>query len=211
MTGLFDSAWHVTGLQDCLVAMADSDSSTIEFMLDNALQFLCGVIGQVPDGLFDGVRFLEDWGVQQGLLMGVSRWRRFLKPRLRELYEVAKAKNLFVHSHSCGDNFEIFPDMIELGVDISDPVQPETMDIREVKRRYGSELTLMGGLPCQSTLPLGTVADVERVTEEALEILGTGGKYILGGAGSFPTETPVENIDAIIRVYDRVREAAAKA
>jgi uroporphyrinogen decarboxylase len=201
MTGLFDSAWHVTGLEDCLAAMADPDSANIDYLLDRTLAFLVGVVEQVPDGLFDGVRFLEDWGIQKGLLTGAERWRRHLKPRLRELYQTAKNKGLYVHSHSCGDNLELFPDMIELGVDISDPVQPESMDIRTVKERFGSSLTLMGGLPCQSILPLGTPAEVSRITRRTLEIMGQGGHYILGGAGSFPTETPPANIDAIVEVY----------
>jgi uroporphyrinogen decarboxylase len=201
MTGLFDSAWHVTGLEDCLAAMADPDPENITWLLDNTLRFLVAVVDQVPEGLFDGVRFLEDWGVQQGLLMGAQRWRSYLMPRLKELYQTARNRGLYVHSHSCGDNFELYPDMIELGIDITDPVQPETMDIRLVKERFGSDITLMGGLPCQSVLPLGSRDEVRAITEETLEILGQGGRYILGGAGSFPTETPAENIDAIVQVY----------
>lgn len=208
MVGLLDSAAHVTGLQDCLLAMADTDQSGINHLLDNTLSFMVGVLDSAPVGVFDGVRFVEDWGVQHGLLMGLGNWRRHLKPRLRELYQTAKSKGLYIHSHSCGDNFELYSEMIELGIDISDPVQPEVMDIQKVKELFGTKLTFMGGLPCQSLLPLGTPEEVREVTERTIEIMAADGRYILGGAGSFPTETPVENIDAIVKVY---REYAQKA
>ena len=208
MVGLLDSAAHVTGLQDCLLAMADSDRTVINHLLDNTLEFMLGVLEAVPEGAFDGVRFVEDWGVQKGLLMGIDNWRRHLKPRLERLYQAARDKGLYIHSHSCGDNFELYPEMVELGIDISDPVQPEVMDIQKVKDQFGKSLTFMGALPCQSLLPLGTPEEVREITEKTISIMTPGGRYILGGAGSFPTETPVENIDAIVEVY---REYCKKA
>lgn len=201
MTGMFDTAWHVTGFEDGLMAMADPDPGIINMMLNKSLEFLMGVIEQIPEGLFDSVRFIEDWGIQHGLLMGEKLWRKFLKPRLRELYAVVKQRGLFVHSHSCGDNSAVFPDLIEIGVDISDPLQPEVMDIEAVKNKYGRDITFMGGLPCQSILPLGTPEEVYEITKKTFRTMNRGGHYILGGAGSFPTETPVENIDAIVRFY----------
>ena len=201
MTGLFDTAWHVTGYEDALMAMADPNPQVINYMLDNSLRFLVEVIEMIPQGLFDSIRFIEDWGVQRGLVMGETHWRRLLKPRLKELYSTVKEKGLFVHSHSCGDNSGIFSDLVEIGVDISDPLQPEVMDIEKIKDDYGKELTLMGGLPCQSVLPLGTPDEVFSITEKTFEIMNKGGRYILGGAGSFSTETPAENINAIVEYY----------
>lgn len=201
MTGLFDTAWHVTGFENGIMAMADPNPVIINMMLDKSLEYLIGVIEQIPEKLFDSVRFIEDWGIQQGLLLGEKHWRNFLKPRLRELYATVKQKGIFVHSHSCGDNSAVFSDLIEIGVDISDPLQPEVMDLEAVKNAYGRDITFMGGLPCQSILPLGTPKEVYEITKETFRVMEPGGHYILGGAGSFPTETPVENIDAIVRFY----------
>jgi uroporphyrinogen decarboxylase len=205
MIGLFDTAWHLTGISDTLMAMADPDPSVINYLLDNSLKYLVDVIRQIPSGLFESVRFLEDWGSQFGLMMGIHNWRKHLKPRLRELYAEVHAKGLYVHSHSCGDNTDVFGDLIELKADISDPLQPEVMDIGKIKEQYGNEITLMGGLPCQSIIPQSSPQEVYEITQKTYELLSKGGRYIFGTAGAFPTETPEENVLAIMDFYNTVK------
>jgi len=197
MTGILDTAWHVTGIQDLLTGMALEDKHFINTMLDAALDFNLGVIEQVPSG-FDGIRFLEDWAGQEGLFMGLKNWRTYLKPRLKIMYAETKKKGLAVMSHSDGNITEVFPDLIEMGVDISDPTQPEVMDLAFIKKEYGKDIVLFGGLGCQSTIPLGTPEDVVREARERLELLGAGGKYLLGPSGSIPTDAPIENVAALI-------------
>jgi uroporphyrinogen decarboxylase len=197
MVGILDTAWHVTGMQDLLMGMALEDKNFINFMLDSALEFNLGVIEQIPPYI-DGVRFLEDWAGQEGLYMGIKNWRKYLKPRLKEMYTAAKNKGCAVMSHSDGNITEVFPDLIELGVDVSDPTQPEAMDLVFIKKEYGKDIVLFGGLGCQSTIPLGTPKDVVDEAKETLSLLGEGGKYILGPSGAVPTETPIENIVALI-------------
>jgi uroporphyrinogen decarboxylase len=99
--------------------------------------------------------------------------------------------------HSCGDVTELFPDIIGLGIDIMDAIQPESMDIRFLKREYGRDIVFFGGLGAQSTLPFGTAEDVIREAEETIRILGEGGGYITGPAGSISTDTPMENVSAL--------------
>ncbi len=196
MIGLFDTAWHLTSLQDLLMGMALEDKTFVNKMLDWALAFNIGVIEQMPP-FIDGVRFMEDWGQQKGLMMGFDNWKKYLKPRLKEVYTAVKKKGCAVMSHSCGDTSQLFPHLIELGVDISDPLQPEVMDVSHIKKEYGRDIVLFGGLGCQSTIPNGTPEEVVKEASERLAILGEGGKYILGSSGSIPTETPVENVVAL--------------
>ena len=196
MIGLFDTAWHLTSLQDLLMGMALEDKTFVNKMLDWALEFNIGVIEQMPS-FIDGVRFMEDWGQQKGLMMGLDNWKKYLKPRLKKMYAAVKKKGCAVMSHSCGDNTELFPHLIEMGVDISDPLQPEVMDVAHIKAAYGKDIVLFGGLGCQSTIPNGTPEAVVKEASERLGILGKGGKYILGSSGSIPTETPVENVVAL--------------
>lgn len=207
LSGLFDTAWHLTGIEDMLMAMADSDTSVINYVLDHSLNFLVGVIRQIPKGAIDSVRFVEDWGSQHGLIMGIQNWRKYLKPRLKELYAEVHEKGLFVHSHSCGDNSELYGDLIEIKVNISDPLQPEVMDIGKVKERFGHDITFMGGLPCQSIIPMGSPNEVYDITKKTYEVLAKGGHYILGGAGAFSTETPVDNIIAIVNFYNEIKQS----
>lgn len=197
MVGLLDTAWHVTGIQNLLQAMALEDSNFADKVLDLALEFNLGVIEQIPPYL-DGVRFLEDWAGQQGLFMSIKHWRRFLKPRLKEMYGAAKKRGCAVMSHSDGNITELFPELIELGVDVSDCLQPEVMDLAFIKKEYGKDIVLFGGLGCQSTIPRGTPEEVVKEAKERLQLLGEGGKYILGPAGSIPTEAPIENVIALV-------------
>ncbi len=197
MTGLFDTAWHVTGMQDLLMGMAMEDNTFIDSMLDNSLEFILGVIDQVPSYIH-GIRFLEDWAGQTGLFMGLENWRKHLKPRLREMYGATRKKGLAVMSHSDGNITEVYPDLIEMGVDISDPTQPEVMDVGYIKRKYGNDIVLFGGLGCQSTIPLGTPEDVLKEARDTLALLGTGGKYLFGPSGSISTDSPLENVAALV-------------
>jgi uroporphyrinogen decarboxylase len=92
--------------------MADmaGDENFAGQLMDKALEFNLGVLSKMPEGV-DGVRIGEDWGLQKGLIFGAPLWRKYLKPRLKIMYEAAKKKGLRVFIHSCGDISEIFPDM----------------------------------------------------------------------------------------------------
>jgi len=179
MIGIFDVAWRIASLQDVLMSMVMEDKTFINTMLDKALEFNLGVIEQIPSDVVDGVRFLEDWGQQKGLMTGLKNWQRFFKPRLREMYAAAKKKGCAVMSHSCGDNTPLFPDLIEIGVDIFDPLQPEVMDVAFIKKEYGKDLVFFGGLGSQSTIPLGTPEEVIKEAKERLALLGGGGNICL--------------------------------
>lgn len=83
----------------------------------------------------DGFRFGDDWGQQHGLIMGPILWRRFIKPRIAKMYAKVHKKDLPVFIHSCGDVDELFPELIEIGVDVFNPFQPEVMDVYEMKKK----------------------------------------------------------------------------
>lgn len=159
--------------------------------------FNLGIIEQIPSCV-DGIRFGEDWGQQKGLIMGPYYWKIYLKPRLKIMYEAAKKRNFNVFIHSCGDIHEIFPDIIEIGMGVVHPVQPEVMNVISLKQNYGKDIVLYGGLGCQSTIPMGTVDDVLKEAKQRLKILGEDEGYIFGPAGAISTETRIENVVALI-------------
>ena len=72
------------------------------------------------------------------------------------------------------------------------------MDLEFIKKEYGKDIVLFGGLGCQSTIPLGTPEEVVREARERLELLGAGGKYLLGPSGAIPTDAPIENVRALL-------------
>ncbi|MCX7041072.1 MAG: hypothetical protein NT005_18315, partial [Spirochaetes bacterium] len=115
-------------------------------------------------------------------------------------YGLVKAKGKRVFIHSCGRVDELFPDLIEVGVDVFNPFQPEVMDVEEVKRRYGGELTFFGGISTQKTLPYGTVAEVKDEVRRLVDRVGRDGGYIAAPAHDVPKDAKSENIAAMIEV-----------
>jgi uroporphyrinogen decarboxylase len=195
ITGLFDMCWYLRGLENFMMDMA-GDPSFAGKLMDKALEFNLGILEQMPAAV-DGIRVGEDWGLQKGLMFGAPMWRKYLKPRLKIMYEAAKKKNLRVFIHSCGDIAELFPDIIELGVEVANPVQPEAMDIVRLQREYGKDIAMYGGLGSQSTLVYGSPGDVVKEAEHRLGLF-SGGGYILGPAGAIPTDAKLENVVALV-------------
>lgn len=196
MLGVFEIPNRFAGMEDVMVGMAtDEDFTNKSF--DLALEFNLDILSQLPYYI-DGVRFIEDWGDQRGLMMGINYWRKYLKPRLKIMYEACKKSGRAVFIHSCGNITELIPDLIEIGVDVIDPIQPEVMDLRFIKREYGKDVVFFGGVGAQSTIPLGTPEQVVEEAKRLLSFMTEGGKYILGPSGAISTEAPVENVVALI-------------
>ena len=90
---------------------------------------------------FDGVAMSDDYGIQKSMLMFLVQWRRFIKPRLSEIYTLAKKYGKTVFHHSCGNIYPIIGDLIDIGFNILHPIQPEAMDVFQLKREFGRDLT----------------------------------------------------------------------
>ncbi|MGB9607569.1 MAG: uroporphyrinogen decarboxylase family protein, partial [bacterium] len=194
---LFERAWSMRGMENLLVDMKENPSFVHE-LLEAIAWFNVRVIRNAVRYPIDGFYFGDDWGQQRGLIMGPLLWREFLKPRLKMMYEEVHKANLPVFIHSCGDVKELFPELIEIGVNVFNPFQPEVMDIYEMKRRYGNDLTFYGGISVQRLLPFGTPEEVKRETKRILKELGKGGGYIASPSHAIPKDVPLENILALI-------------
>ncbi len=195
----FERAWTLAGMEKILISFVDNPSF-VESLFDRLTDWLIGVIrkfGQYPE--IDAIRFGDDWGQQRGLIMGLPYWRKYIKPRLAKIYSEVKKYNKFVSIHSCGDVHEIFPDLIEIGLDIFNPFQPEVMDVYEMKERYGDKLTFFGGISLQKTLSFGTPEDVRKEVLDRIKRIGKGGGYIAAPCHDITGDVPEENIDMLIK------------
>jgi len=196
VNGPFILGWCVTGMDDFLAGMI-SEEKTIEYILENTTNYIVNIIETLPEEV-DAVRLLDDWGMQSGLLFSKPMWKKFIYPRFRTIVDAMRKKGVVVMHHSCGNTTELFPYFIELGIDMYDPVQPEALDIAYIKKEYGKDIALFGGLGSQSIIPFGTPDEVVKKAGETLALLGEGGKYVFGPAGSVPTEAPLENVIALV-------------
>lgn len=156
----------------------------------------------------DILRLGDDVGTQRGMMISPAIWRAFLKPRLASIIAAARAERpgIPVFYHSDGDIREIIAELIEVGITILNPIQPECMDPLEIKRRYGKRLTLWGTISVQKILPFGTPEEIRSVVRNYMSVLGRGGGYIIGPTHNIGRDIPWENLAAF---YDAVNQGPA--
>ena len=196
---MFERAWTLAGMENVLMAMIDDPGFANE-LFDRILAFDLELVRGALAYDIDGMRFGDDWGQQRGLIMGPVLWRKYILPRVAQLYGMVKAQGKRVFIHSCGQIEELFPDLVEAGVDVFNPFQPEVMDVEAVKARYGSRLTFFGGISTQKTLPYGTEAQVKEETRRLLDRIGKDGGYIAAPAHDIPKDAKPENVAAMLEV-----------
>jgi uroporphyrinogen decarboxylase len=197
---VFERAWSLRGMENILVDMIE-EPDFVNQLLDAIVDYNLKIINLALEFEIDGILFGDDWGQQSGLIMGPEMWRKFIKPQMARMYSAVKKKSRFVLQHSCGDIHEIFPDVIEIGLDVYQTFQPEIYDIRKIKQQFGGSLTFWGGISTQRLLPFASPEEVKRVTKETMEILGENGGYIASATHDIPGDVPPENIMAMIEVF----------
>jgi uroporphyrinogen decarboxylase len=196
---LFERAWTLFGMENLLEAMA-TQPRFVHALLDRILEYNLRVIANACSRDIDAMMFGDDWGMQTGLIMGPGRWREFIKPRVRQMYGLVRGKGRKVFIHSCGKVDELFPDLIECGVDVFNPFQPEVIDVFAAKARYGAQLSFFGGISTQRTLPYATPAQVRDEVRRLLEVVGRDGGYIAAPAHAIPADAKPENVVAMLEV-----------
>jgi len=147
---------------------------------------------------FDAIALSDDYGTQKSLVIHPDAWRRLVKPRLREILALARSAGRDTFLHSCGNVRAVVPDLVELGLDILHPIQPEALDILELKREFGDDLTFCGGLGTQKLLVGGSPQQVGDEVHRLRDEMGRGGGYILEPGITIQADVPLENILALI-------------
>lgn len=206
--GLFERAWILYGMEALLTDML-LRPSLIHNLLDRLTEYYLRTIDALAAfPQLDGIYYGDDWGQQRGLIMGPKLWRIFIKPRITLIHRRIKAIGKFVYVHTCGDIETILPDMIETGIDLYDPFQPEVFDIFRIKKEYGRDIAFLGGISLQKTLPFGSARDVRRETRLKADRLSEGGGYIAGPSHALTRDVPAENIHAMLETLRKPRKNA---
>lgn len=145
--------------------------------------------------LIDIFALADDLGMQNTLLISPELFEEYVAPLLKKMAELAHKHNIKLLLHTCGDIELLIPHFIELGVDILDPIQPESMNPLEIKEKYGQQITLRGGISVQDVVSRGTIEEVKTETQRIVEALKSGGGYIFSpGHPVLQDDIPVENI-----------------
>ncbi len=203
-TSDFEKAYNARGIQNFLADMAGEPEFAkrlLDFITEKNLTYLRKIV-QTPG--IDGVLLGNDWGSQRDMLMSPETWRELLAPGAKREYDVIREAGLDIWIHSCGNIRQIIPDLIDMGAQVLNPIQPECMDIYELKDSLGDDMTFWGGISTQKTLPFGTPEEVEAETRRVSAYMSQKGGYILAAGQGIQADVPFENLCTLIDVANEI-------
>jgi uroporphyrinogen decarboxylase len=200
--GLFEHSWRIRGFENAMID-AITEPDFYAALLDQLTELFLSFVAVWEDVPADAIMFGDDWGFQQGVLLGPDRWRTYIKPRWARIYEAVHAQGKRTISHSCGSVVDILPDIIEIGLDVLESVQPEArgMNPYALKEQFGSEIAFWGCLGSQSTIQFASPQEIKATVRRLCTEMGAGGGYILAPAKSLQPGTPVENAAAVVEAF----------
>jgi uroporphyrinogen decarboxylase len=167
------------------------------FVADRLVEFHLAELGRLAGSGVDGVYFQDDWGLQTGLMISPTLWRAFFRPRYARLFGRCRALGIATFLHSCGHILEIMPDLAEIGLDILQMQQPDSMGLEKILAACRGRLTLSIMPDIQTCLPHATADEVRHVAAHLLAATGAGrGGMIADTYGHWPAGIPPENIAA---------------
>ena len=196
----FEMYWRLRGLEDAMADFA-ADRDLSREMVGRCADFAyrlseAALDRHEIDWLWTG----DDVGSQRAMMFSPTDWRDLVRPNLQHLFELAHSRHVFAAFHSCGAIRPIIGDLVEIGLDVLNPIQCNChgMDPLELKAEFGEHLAFMGGVDTQGVLPNGTADEVRKATSRLIEgMTADGGGYILAASHTVPPETPEENIFAM--------------
>ncbi len=155
------------------------------------------------NGKIDIIMTGDDFGSQENLLLSKESWQSMLAPGFKAFMDIIKSAGAYTMHHTCGSVYHIIPEMIEMGLDILQSLQPEAagMNGGKLKKDFGESLSFNGSMSVQKTLPFGTPEEVRGEVVKRFETLGTKGGFIIGTAHNIQADTPLENVLALIDAY----------
>ena len=200
---LFELAWEMRGLEKLLLDFLEN-KPYVEYLLDKITAIRCAMAARYAEAGVDLIRLGDDFGTQDSLMISPSMFRELFKPRLAAIISAARKKNpdVLIFFHSDGSIMPLVEDFIEMGVDILNPVQPECIDLVELKKRFGDCLSFWGGVGTQTTMPFGSPAEVKDTVKQVIGILGEGGGLVIAPTHALQPDVPWENVKAFFEAVD---------
>ena len=207
--GFFEIAWFLRGLEQFLMDMLQRPHFA-DFIHGKVTRFYKEVTTralEASDGQIDIVWSSSDVGMQTGMICSPEMWREQIKPWHRELVVPFKEMGLKTRYHTDGSVEPIIEDLIEMGLDLLDPIQPkaEGMEAENLQAKFGGRISFYGGVDTQELLPFGTPQQVEEDVLRLIEVLGSNGGYVAAASNAVQPDVPVEYILALYRTAREYR------
>jgi len=202
----WEVAWYLRSMENLMTDMAMEDEKA-SWLLDQIIDRACYRAEIFTRQGADIIGLGDDIGMQESTMMSVEMYRQWLKPGLVRVIQAAKNANpeVLISYHSCGFIEPFIPDLIDAGVDILNPVQPECMDFKEIHNKYGSQISFSGTIGTQKLMPFGTPEEVKQEVTRNLDIAGEKGGLFCCPTHLLEPEVPWENIEAYIAACSEYR------
>lgn len=198
---LFERLWMLRGFENMLVDPY-LDEANFCRLRDKVMEFNLGLIDQWIERRVEAVFISDDWGSQRALLMNPDDWRRFYRPSYAKMFDRVRRGGAHLWMHLCGNITAILPDLIDIGLSVLNPVQPQAMDVRQLARDFGGKVCFNGGVDVQGTMVRGTPQDVRDEVRRLVDLFGRyNGGYIGGTSHTIMPETPLDNVIALYEAF----------
>lgn len=198
---LFERMWMLRGFDNVMIDPF-IDPGRFETLRNRVLDYDLALVDQWLARKADGIFFSDDWGSQRGLLIEPDQWRTLYKPSYKKLFDRVHSGGAHVWMHLCGNILPILPDLIEVGLDVLNPIQPQAMDIDLLACDFGGKVCFFGGADVQGALVSGTPDDVRRHARHLVDAFhGPKGGFIASTSHTFMPETPLDNIIALYETW----------
>jgi uroporphyrinogen decarboxylase len=196
--GCFQTAQFLRGFDNFLMDMM-TDEGYAKALMDHIYAFVredARRTLEAGQGEYTFIEYNDDVATQRGMMISPELWRKMLRPYMEDFCSLVHSYGAYVRYHSCGSIVEIIEDLINIGVDILNPMQPlaEGMDPLLLKGRFGSRICFHGGLDTQRLLPEGTPDETRQQVRQLIDVAGKAGGYILAGSHTLQIDVRVENI-----------------
>ena len=196
---IFETGLALGGLVSLMCFFYVNQELTNQFLDDTYLYHIVVDWQMVRRGV-DMIWLGDDMGAQASLLIDPDLWREYFKPRMADIIRTAKAMNpqVKIAYHTDGCNYDIIPELIEIGLDVLNPIQTECMDPEILQEKYGDQLCFFGGVAVQSTLPQGTAEEIRREYQWLKNSIGKNGGWICAPTHHVQLDTPMENFFTLL-------------
>jgi uroporphyrinogen decarboxylase len=204
---VWEASWYLRSMEELMIDMMMEDEKATA-LLDKITQFAVSKAVTYTKAGIDILSLGDDIGTQTSIMLDVKLWETWLKPRLSTVIEAARNVNpeVLIFYHSCGHVTPFIDQLIEVGVDILNPIQPECMSFDEVHDKFGHQLSFWGTLGTQQLLPFGTKEEVLQTTLSRLNKCGEKGGIVIGPTHMVEPEVPWENLSAIVEGVNQYQQ-----
>lgn len=201
---IFELSWYLRGMEAFLTDFY-ADPEFNEALLDKITDIRVKMARRYAAAETDVLMLGDDVSTQLDMMLSPDIWRRSLKPRMAKIIAAAREvkPDILIFYHGDGNLSKIVPDLIEIGVDVLNPVQPECVDPFELKEKYGDRLSFWGCVGTQTTMPFGTRDQIFETCKKLIQTVGKGGGLVLAPTHTLEPEVPYENIEAFLEAVEK--------